>query len=176
MVCEWIYRGKPTLLGVASGAVAGLVAITPASGFVGPLGAIQIGIMAGVGCYFACVKLKAALGYDDALDVVGVHGIGGTIGAFATGLYCTSMVSGGVDGFFIGWGMEGFAQLGKQCVGLLSTWAYSFAVTIIVGLIVKYTVGLRTKEEQEDTGLDLTLHGEAAYHLELEPVSTLRTH
>jgi Amt family ammonium transporter len=176
VICEWLHRGKPTLLGLASGAIAGLVAITPASGFVGPLGAIQIGLMAGVGCYFACVKLKSALGYDDALDVVGVHGIGGTIGAFATGLYCTKMVTGpdGVDGFFIGWGAEGIKQLGLQCVGFLSTWAYAFAATIIVGLIVKGIVGLRTTEEQENAGLDITLHGESAYHLESEAVSTLR--
>jgi Amt family ammonium transporter len=176
VICEWIHRGKPTLLGLASGAIAGLVAITPASGFVGPLGAIQIGIMAGIGCYFACVKLKSALGYDDALDVVGVHGIGGTIGAFATGLYCTKMVTGpdGVDGFFIGWGAEGIKQLGLQCVGFLSTWAYAFVVTIIIGLIVKGIVGLRTTEEQENAGLDITLHGESAYHLEVEAISTLR--
>ena len=176
VICEWIYRGKPTLLGLASGAVAGLVAITPASGFVGPLGAIQIGIMAGVGCYFACVKLKAALGYDDALDVVGVHGVGGTIGAFATGLYCTKMVMGpdGVDGLFIGWSGEGAKQLGLQCIGFLATWAYAFAATIIIGLVIKVTVGLRTTSEQENTGLDITQHGEAAYHLELEAVSTLK--
>src|SRR3989338_1119743 len=176
VICEWIYRGKPTLLGLASGAVAGLVAITPASGFVGPLGAIQIGIMAGVGCYFACVKLKAALGYDDALDVVGVHGVGGTIGAFATGLYCTKMVMGpdGVDGLFIGWSGEGAKQLGLQCIGFLATWAYAFAATLIIGLVIKVTVGLRTTSEQENTGLDITQHGEAAYHLELEAVSTLK--
>ena len=176
VVCEWIHRGKPTLLGLASGAVAGLVAITPACGFVGPLGAVQIGLMAGVGCYFACVKLKAALGYDDALDVIGVHGIGGTIGAFATGLYCTKMVTGpdGVDGFFIGWGAEGIKQVGLQCVGFLATWAYAFVVTIIIGLIIKGIMGLRTTEEQETAGLDITLHGESAYHLEIEPVNTLK--
>jgi Amt family ammonium transporter len=176
VVVEWLHRGKPTLLGLASGAVAGLVAITPAAGFVGPLGAVQIGIMAGVGCYFACVKMKQAFGYDDALDVIGVHGVGGTIGAFATGLYCTKFVTGpdGVDGFFIGWGPEGMHQLGLQCVGFLSTWAYAFVVTIIIGLIVKYTTGLRTTEEVEDKGLDLSLHGEAAYHLELEPTGTLK--
>jgi len=176
VICEWIHRGKATLLGAASGAVAGLVAITPASGFVGPLGSIQIGIMAGVGCYFAVSKLKSALGYDDALDVVGVHGVGGTIGAFATGLYCTKMVTGpdGVDGFFIGWGAEGLAQLGKQCVGFCASWAYAFCLTIIIGLVLKYTIGLRTTEEQEDTGLDITLHGEAAYHLEVESVGTLK--
>ena len=177
VVCEWIHRGKPTLLGLASGAVAGLVAITPASGFVGPLGSIQIGIMAGVGCYFASVKMKAALGYDDALDVVGVHGIGGTIGAFATGLYCTKMVMGpdGVDGFFIGWGTEGINQLGLQCIGFLSTWAYAFVATLAVAYVVKATVGLRTTEEQENTGLDLALHGEAGYCLETAPVGNLKS-
>lgn len=176
VVCEWIHRGKPTLLGLASGAVAGLVAVTPASGFIGPLGSILLGITAGVGCYFACVKLKAALGYDDALDVVGVHGIGGTIGALCTGLFCTKMVMGpdGVDGLFIGWGAEGIKQMGLQFIGVFSTWAYSFAATIIIGLIIKGIMGLRTTEEQENTGLDITLHGEAAYHLESEAVSTLR--
>lgn len=176
MVCEWIHRKKPTLIGAASGAVAGLVAITPASGFVGPLGAIQIGIMAGVGCYFASMKLKALFGYDDALDVVGVHGVGGTIGAFATGLYCTKMVMGpdGVDGLFIGWGMEGFKQLGLQCLGFLISWAYAFSVTMIIGLFLKYTIGLRTAETQEDTGLDITQHGEIGYHLEMESTSTLK--
>ncbi|MDV5120456.1 MAG: ammonium transporter [Candidatus Scalindua sp.] len=177
VVCEWIHRGKPTLVGLASGAVAGLVAITPASGFVGPLGSIQIGIMSGVGCYFACVKMKAALGYDDALDVVGVHGIGGTIGAFGTGLYCTKMVMGpdGVDGFFIGWGAEGINQLGLQCLGFLSTWAYAFVATLAVAYVVKATVGLRTTEEQENTGLDLALHGEAGYNLETAPMGNLKS-
>ena len=176
-MCEWIHRGKPTLVGLASGAVAGLVAVTPASGFVGPLGAIQLGIMAGVGCYFACVKMKAALGYDDALDVVGVHGIGGTIGAFATGLYCTKMVMGpdGVDGFFIGWGAEGINQLGLQCIGFLATWGYAFVATLAVAFVVKATVGLRTSEADEDTGLDLALHGEAGYCLETAPVGNLKS-
>ena len=176
VVCEWIHRGKPTLLGLASGAIAGLVAITPASGFVGPLGAIQIGIMAGVGCYFAVEKLKPAFGYDDALDVVGVHAIGGTIGTFAAGLYCTKMVMGpdGVDGLFIGWDAEGLTQLGKQCVGIAATWGYTVAVCIIIALIIKYTVGLRTTEEQEEKGLDITQHGEVGYHMELEPIGTLK--
>ncbi|MBO1223868.1 MAG: ammonium transporter [Candidatus Scalindua sediminis] len=176
VMSEWIYRGKPTLLGAASGAVAGLVAITPASGFVGPLGAVQIGIFAGIGCYFACVKLKAALGYDDALDVVGVHGIGGTIGAFATGLYTTQMVTGPdtPNGFFIGWDAAGLKQLGLQCIGLSATWAYAFTATIIIGLVLKYTIGIRTTEEQEDTGLDITLHGESGYHLETEAADTLK--
>ncbi len=176
VVCEWIHRGKATLLGAASGAIAGLVAITPACGFVGPLGSVQIGIMAGVGCYFAVSKMKNALGYDDALDVVGVHGVGGTIGAFATGLYCTKMVTGpdGVDGFFIGWDMEGLVQLGKQCIGFLAAWAYAFVVTLIIGLILRSIMGLRTDEDQEDSGLDITLHGEAAYHMEVEAIGTLK--
>ena len=120
--------------------------------------------------------MKEAIGYDDALDVVGVHGVGGTIGAFATGLYCTKFVMGpdGVDGLFIGWSAEGANQLGLQCVGFLATWAYAFVVTIIVCLIVKYTTGLRTTEAQEDVGLDLALHAEAGYHLETEPLSTLK--
>ncbi len=175
-VVEWIHRGKPSLVGAVSGAVAGLVAITPASGFVGPMSAIQIGLMAGIGCYFACVKLKEVAGYDDALDVVGIHGIGGTIGSFATGLYCRKMVMGpeGVDGLLIGWNAEGIRQLGIQCITFSTTWAYAFSATIIIGLVVKYTVGLRTREDQEDMGLDITLHGETAYHLEAEYMSKLK--
>jgi Amt family ammonium transporter len=121
--------------------------------------------------------MKAALGYDDALDVVGVHGIGGTIGAFGTGLYCTKMVMGpdGVDGFFIGWGAEGINQLGLQCLGFLSTWAYAFVATLAVAYVVKATVGLRTTEEQENTGLDLALHGEASYNLETAPIGNLKS-
>ena len=176
IVCEWLITGKPTLLGALTGAIAGLATITPASGFVGPLGAVQIGIMAGVGCYFAVTKLKPLFGFDDALDVVGVHAIGGTIGTFAAGLYCTKMVMGpdGVDGLFIGWGAEGLTQLGKQCVGILVTWAFTVAVCIIIALIVKYTVGLKTTEEEEEKGLDITQHGEIAYHMELEPTGTLK--
>ncbi|MFQ5963934.1 MAG: ammonium transporter [Candidatus Scalinduaceae bacterium] len=177
IVCEWLITGKPTFLGALTGAIAGLATITPASGFVGPLGAVQIGIMAGVGCYFAVTKLKPLFGFDDALDVVGVHAIGGTIGTFAAGLYATELVTGkgsGVYGFFIGWDMVGLTQLGKQCVGILATWAFTVAVCIIIVLIVKYTVGLRTTEEEEEKGLDITQHGEIAYHLQLESVSTLR--
>lgn len=176
IVCEWLSTGKPTFLGALTGSIAGLATITPASGYVGPLGAVQIGIMAGVGCYFAVTKLKPLFGFDDALDVVGVHAIGGTIGTFAAGLYCTKMVMGpkGVDGLFIGWGADGLVQLGKQCVGILATWGFTVAVCIIIALIVKYTVGLRTTEEEEEKGLDITQHGEIAYHLELEATSTLR--
>jgi len=105
-----------------------------------------------------------------------VHGVGGTIGAFATGLYCTKFVMGpdGVDGFFIGWSAEGLNQLGLQVVGFAATWVYAFAVTIVICLIVKYTTGLRTTDEIEDKGLDLSLHAEAAYHLETESTGTLK--
>lgn len=177
MVCEWIATGKPTLLGACSGAVAGLVVITPAAGFVGPLGAVQMGIIGGIGCYFGATKLKQAFGYDDALDVVGVHGVGGTIGAFATGLYTTKLVTGesGAQGFFIGWDGLGIALLGKQCIGLLAAWAYSFCVTMIILLILKVIMGLRTKESIEDSGLDITLHGELGYHLEMEQTGNIKT-
>ena len=176
LICEWIGTGKPTLLGACSGAVSGLVVITPAAGFVGPLGAVQMGIMGGIGCYFGATKLKHAFGYDDALDVVGVHGVGGTIGAFASGLYATRLVTGegGARGFFIGWDGEGIALLGKQCIGILAGWAYSFCVTIIILLILKAIMGLRTKEEQEDSGLDISLHKEMSYHLELETTGSIK--
>ncbi|GJQ60056.1 MAG: ammonium transporter [Candidatus Scalindua sp. AMX11] len=175
IICEWIKTGKPTLLGALTGAIAGLATITPASGFVGPLAAVQIGIMAGIGCFFAVTKLKSLFHFDDALDVVGVHAIGGTIGTFAAGLYSTKMIDpAAINGFFIGWDMEGLNLLGKQCVGILATWAYTVAVCIIIALIVKYTVGLRTTETQEDTGLDITLHGETSYHLETEPLSSIK--
>lgn len=176
MMCEWIATGKPTLLGGCSGAVAGLVVITPAAGFVGPLGSVQMGIMGGIGCYFGATKLKQAFGYDDALDVVGVHGVGGTIGAFASGLYATRLATGddGVQGFFIGWDGAGIALLGKQCIGFLATWGYSFGVTMIILLILKGIMGLRTKEEDEDKGLDISVHGELGYHLEMEQTGTLK--
>ena len=167
MICEWIATGRPTLLGACSGAVAGLVVITPACGFVGPLGAVQMGLMGGIGCFFGVTKLKQAFGYDDALDVVGVHGVGGTIGAFAVGLYSTPLV--GADaGFFIGWDGAGIALLGKQCIGFLAAWGYSFGMTMIILLVLKGIMGLRTSEEEENAGLDITLHKEMSYHLELE--------
>lgn len=105
-----------------------------------------------------------------------MHAIGGTIGTFAAGLYATQLATGkdGAYGFFIGWDMAGLGQLGIQCVGIAATWAYTVAVCIIIGLVIKYTIGLRTTEEQEDTGLDITQHGEMGYHLELETVGTLK--
>jgi len=159
MVAEWIYRGKPTVLGAASGAVAGLVAITPASGFVGPLSSIIVGVGAGVFCYTAVV-LKTRLGYDDSLDAFGVHGIGGTWGALATGLFASKLInSGGADGFFFG----NPGQVWIQLVAVLSSWALAFFGTIVLLKIVDWTMGLRVSDEEEQVGLDLSQHEERAY-------------
>jgi ammonium transporter, Amt family len=156
---EWIIKGKPTTLGVASGAVAGLVAITPASGFVGPVSSVIIGAVAGVVCYLA-VLLKGPLGYDDSLDVVGVHGVGGTWGAIATGLFACAAV-GGKDGLFFG----NAAQLGTQVVAVLATIAYSLVVTLIILYVIKAIMGLRVTEEDELVGVDTSAHGESGYNL-----------
>jgi Amt family ammonium transporter len=159
MVTEWIYRGKPSALGAASGAVAGLVAITPASGFVGPNSAIWIGIGAGVLCYTA-VMLKPLFGYDDALDAVGVHGIGGTWGALATGLFASKAVNAaGADGLFFG----NPAQLGIQAMAVLVTMVFVFVGTLIILAVVDAIMGLRVNEEDERIGLDLSQHDEKAY-------------
>jgi Amt family ammonium transporter len=159
MVAEWIYRGKPSALGTASGAVAGLVAITPASGFVGPISAIWIGLGAGVICYTA-VMLKPLFGYDDALDAFGVHGIGGIWGALATGLFASKAVnSAGADGLFFG----NPAQLGIQAIAVLISVAFAFVGTLIILAIVGAITGLRVNEEDERTGLDLSQHDEKAY-------------
>jgi Amt family ammonium transporter len=159
MIFEWVYRGNPTVLGAASGAVAGLVAITPASGFVGPVSAIIIGLVGGGLCYFA-INLKSKLGYDDSLDVVGVHGVGGTWGALATGLFaCKAINSAGNDGLFFG----NFSLIGIQALSIASAWIYSFVVTLIILKILDWTMGLRVTEEHEINGLDLSQHGEAGY-------------
>jgi Amt family ammonium transporter len=159
MVAEWIYRGKPSALGAATGAVAGLVAITPASGFVGPISSIWIGIGAGVICYTA-VMLKPLFGYDDALDAVGVHGIGGTWGALATGLFASKAVNAaGADGLFFG----NPAQLGIQAMAVLVSWVFVFVGTLIILAVVAGITGLRVSEEDERLGLDLSQHDEKAY-------------
>jgi Amt family ammonium transporter len=159
MVAEWIYRGKPSALGVASGAVAGLVAITPASGFVGPISAIWVGMGAGGLCYLF-VMLKPVFGYDDALDAVGVHGIGGIWGALATGLFASKAVNAaGADGLFFG----NPAQLGIQAVAVLVTLVFVFVGTLIILAVVAAITGLRVSEEDERTGLDLSQHDEKAY-------------
>jgi Amt family ammonium transporter len=156
---EWIIKGKPTTLGVASGAVAGLVAITPAAGFVGPVSAVILGAVAGVVCYLA-VLAKGPLGYDDSLDVVGIHGIGGAWGAIGTGLFASAAI-GGTDGLFFG----NAAQMGPQIVAVLATIIYSFVVSLIILYIVKAIMGLRVEEEEEVAGCDTSLHGETAYNL-----------
>jgi Amt family ammonium transporter len=159
MTAEWVYRGEPTVLGAASGAVAGLVAITPASGFVGPVPAIIIGLAAGVVCYFA-INLKSKLGYDDSLDVVGVHGVGGTWGALATGLFASKAINAaGNDGLFFG----NASLLGIQALSVVSAWVYSFVVTLILLKVLDWTMGLRVSEEHEVNGLDISQHGEAGY-------------
>jgi Amt family ammonium transporter len=159
MFSEWILRGKPTVLGAASGAVAGLVAITPASGFVGPLSALVIGGGAGFLCYNAC-NLKTALGYDDSLDVVGVHGVGGTWGALATGLFASKAInSAGADGAFFG----NPDLLRIQVVAVLASWALAFVGSLILLKLVDAVMGLRVHEEDEVVGLDLSQHNESAY-------------
>jgi ammonium transporter, Amt family len=159
MIAEWAYRGNPTVLGAASGAVAGLVAITPASGFVGPVSAIIIGLVAGVACYYA-INLKTKLGYDDSLDVVGVHGVGGTWGALATGLFASKAINlAGNNGLFFG----NPSLIGIQALSVVSAWIYSFVVTLIILKILDWTMGLRVTEEHEVNGLDLSQHGEAGY-------------
>ena len=159
MIAEWIYRGNPTVLGAASGGVAGMVAITPASGFVGPLAAILIGLAAGVLCYGA-INFKSRLGYDDSLDVVGVHGVGGTWGAIATGLFASKAINGaGADGLFFG----NPSLLGTQVLSVVVAWVYSFVLTLAILKILDWTMGLRVSEEHEVSGLDLSQHGETGY-------------
>ena len=161
LIAEWLVQGKPTTLGAASGAIAGLVAITPGAGFVGPTSAVLIGLVAGALCYFA-VLAKSRLGYDDALDVVGVHGVGGLWGALATGLFATTAVNAaGKDGFFFG----NPQLLGIQAMDALTTIAYSVVVTFIILKVVDLVIGLRVSEEEEEQGLDLTQHSEIGYSL-----------
>jgi len=158
-VAEWMVQKKPTTLGAASGAIAGLVAITPAAGFVGPVSAVIIGLIAGVVCYLA-VLAKSRLGYDDALDVVGVHGVGGTWGALATGLFASTAVNAaGSNGLFFG----NAHQFVIQAIGVGASIAYSVILTFIILKIVDAIVGLRVSQEDEVQGLDLTQHSEIGY-------------
>jgi Amt family ammonium transporter len=156
---EWIHRGKPTVLGVASGAVAGLATVTPASGFVGPFAAIAIGAAAGAACY-AAIVWKGRIGYDDALDVVGIHGVGGVIGIVATGLFASKAVNpAGADGLFFG----NTGQLGIQLLAAVCTAAFSVIGTYVILKVVNGIAGLRVSGEEESTGLDLSQHNERAY-------------
>jgi Amt family ammonium transporter len=160
MFSEWVLHKKPSVLGIASGAVAGLVAITPASGSVGPMGAIAIGIAAGVICFLASTKLKNALGYDDSLDVFGVHAVGGVVGALLTGAFSAAIFGGsGID--------TGIAsQIGIQAIGVIVTITYTGALTLLILKILDALIGLRVSEEEESEGLDLALHQERGYNLQ----------
>lgn len=169
---EWWRNGKPSALGAISGAVAGLVAITPAAGFVGPMPALVIGLVAGVCCYFMVAKAKARFGYDDTLDAFGVHGAGGTIGALLTGVFASSVINPifkGSSGAASPSGMiEGNShQLLNQLVGVLIAWALAIVGTLVILKIVDVVVGLRVSEEQEIQGLDLSQHGEEGYYWEV---------
>jgi len=166
-IAEWIKNGRPSALGAISGAVAGLVAITPAAGFVGPMPALAIGFIAGFVCYWMVTKVKSIFGYDDALDAFGVHGAGGTIGALLTGVFAQQVINpifgvgkpvGGMDGH---WG-----QLGNQLVGVLIAWGLALIGTIVLLKITDMITGVRVTETEEIEGLDITQHGEEAYNLE----------
>jgi Amt family ammonium transporter len=166
-IAEWIKNGRPSALGAISGAVAGLVAITPAAGFVGPMPALAIGFIAGLVCYYMVTKVKSIFGYDDALDAFGVHGAGGTIGALLTGVFAQQVINpifgagkavGGMDGH---WG-----QLGNQLVGVLIAWGFALVGTIVLLKITDMITGVRVSETEEIEGLDITQHGEEAYNLE----------
>jgi Amt family ammonium transporter len=157
---EWVVYRRPTALGLATGAVAGLVAVTPAAGFVGPMAAIVIGAFVSV-ISFAAIRAKERFRYDDALDVFGVHGVGGTWGALATGLFASLAVNpGGANGLLMG---GGIAPVLRQCAGVGVAVALAVVGTLVIGLALKATIGLRVSDEEEDTGMDLSQHGEAGY-------------
>jgi len=168
---EWIKNGKPSALGAISGAVAGLVAITPAAGFVAPMPALIIGAIAGVVCYLMVTRVKAIFGYDDALDAFGVHGVGGTIGALLTGVFASRAINAvyhDVKGnaTAVGWLDGNFSQVGYQFVGAIVAWVFALVGTLVLLKITDMLVGVRVSEEHEIEGLDVTQHGEEAYNLE----------
>ena len=170
-ISEWIRNGKPSALGAISGSVAGLVAITPASGFVGPMSALAIGILAGFLCYIMVAKVKARFGYDDSLDAFGVHGAGGTIGALLTGVFATKAVNAifkDDQGRALAVGLvDGNArQVWNQFVAVVVAWVLSIVATLIILKVVDLAIGLRVSEEMEVQGLDLSQHGEEGYNLE----------
>jgi Amt family ammonium transporter len=159
MASEWVLKGKPSLLGIISGAVAGLVAVTPASGFVDASGALWIGLVAGVACFFASSSLKNALGYDDSLDAFGVHAVGGMVGALLTGVFATMAVTGSETP--VGWIDGNAAQIGTQIYGIAITVVYDAVVTFVILKLVGWVIGLRVSPEEEREGLDIVLHGES---------------
>jgi Amt family ammonium transporter len=158
---SWIVSGKPSVVGAAAGAVAGLVAITPAAGAVDAMGAIGVGAGAGALCYLA-VRLRSKVGLDDSLDVVGVHGVGGAWGAIATGIFATATITGGAEGLIQGDG----AQFVDQLIGVGATMGYSLVVTYVILKVLDMTLGLRVSEEEEIIGVDASQHGERAYILD----------
>jgi ammonium transporter, Amt family len=170
ILAEWFQHGKPSILGGISGCVAGLVAITPASGFVKPMPALIIGFAAGIVCYFAVVKVKAMFGYDDSLDAFGVHGVGGTLGAILTGVFATKEVNALKDaaGNAINTGLVdgNGGQVVNQIIGVAISWGIAIVGSFIILKIVDVVVGLRVTSEQETMGLDLSMHGEEGYNLE----------
>ncbi len=158
MTTEWIIRKKPSVLGIISGAVAGLVAITPASGFVDPTGALILGLVAGVVCYWGATGLKHMFGYDDSLDCFGVHGVGGIVGALLTGVFAVESI-GGTKGL-----LEGNpGQVLTQAIGVCTTLAYTAVVSFILLKVIDAVMGLRVSAEEEHEGLDLALHGETVH-------------
>jgi Amt family ammonium transporter len=156
---ERVRDGRPTTFGAASGVVAGLVAITPSCGFVAPLGAFVVGLAAGVVCSYA-VGWKFRAGYDDSLDVVGVHFVGGVVGTFLIGLLAAEVVSGGVEGLFYGGGLS---LLGKQTLAIPVVAIYAFVVSYVIGKVIEATFGFRVQREDEISGIDLAQHAETAY-------------
>ncbi len=158
MLVEWMLRGKPSVLGIISGAVGGLVAITPASGFVGPVGALFIGAAAGIACFWGAVWLKTTLKYDDSLDAFGVHGIGGIVGALLTGVFAVEAI-GGTPGLLEG----NSGQVWTQFVGIMATVVWCAVATFIILKVIDVVIGLRVDQEAEVTGLDLSLHGESVH-------------
>ena len=155
MTVEWAISGKPTMLGMASGAVAGLVAITPASGFVTPTGGLCIGLIAGAGCYTSAVWLKRIFKYDDSLDAFGVHGVGGLIGALLTGVFADASIN--------ALSKHGPAQVLIQAEGCLATILWSGVMTFVILMVCRFTTGLRVSQDDELEGLDMALHGEAIH-------------
>jgi Amt family ammonium transporter len=159
---EWLTRGRPSVLGTCSGVVAGLVCITPASGYVTPMPALLMGVAVGIVCFWACTALKSKFGYDDALDVFGVHGMGGTLGALLTGVFATRATGATTDGKLLGL-LEGGPLLAAQIAAVVITWALAIGATFIILKVLDAVMGLRVSESEEIQGLDLSQHGEEGY-------------
>jgi Amt family ammonium transporter len=171
MLAEWVRHGKPSMLGGISGCVAGLVAITPASGFVQPFPALLIGFLAGVFCFFMVTTVKSRFGYDDSLDAFGVHGAGGTLGALLTGVFATNLINDGLKDSAgkplpLGWVDGNPHQVLNQLIAVIISWVLAIVATLVILKIVDVTIGVRASVEQERDGLDLSMHGEEGYNLE----------